>query len=242
MGETLCVKSLWEHLRMEARVNTRDDKGLSIRLLRHPSSPYVLPFAIFALMIYAGHFLTVSKGLVYPATTIVVGLSLFYFRDTWREEIRFSMDWLALLCGVFVFVIWVLPDGFYPQIGQSQFNPYEYADGQGVYFVIGFRMIGAALVVPLMEELFWRSFALRFMISSHFKSVPLGHFSWFSFLIVSIAFGFEHHQWLPGILAGLVYAGVLYRSRNLFSPILSHSVTNLLLAIYVLFTGKWEFW
>jgi CAAX prenyl protease-like protein len=98
------------------------------------------------------------------------------------------------------------------------------------------------LVVPLMEELFWRSFAMRFMIRSDFKSVPLGKFSWFSFLIVAIAFGFEHHQWLPGIVAGLVYAGVLYRSKNLFSPILSHAVTNLLLGIYVLSTAKWGFW
>jgi CAAX prenyl protease-like protein len=227
---------------MEARFSTKEDKGLIIGLLRNPFVPYVLPFAIFALMTYAAHFSTLSKGLVYPATTALVGLSLLYFRDAYREEIRFSLDWFALLAGVFVFLIWVLPDGLYSQIGQTQFNPYEYADGQGVYVVIAFRMIGAVLVVPLMEELFWRSFALRFMIRSDFKSLPLGQFSWFSLIIVSLAFGFEHHHWLPGILAGLVYAGVLYRSKNLFSPILSHAITNLLLGIYVLSTEEWGFW
>jgi CAAX prenyl protease-like protein len=220
---------------MEAGVGK--EKGVS-----KPFLPYVLPFAIFAFMTYAGPFFDVSRGLVYPATTILVGLSLLYFRESYREEIRFSVDGLAVLAGVFVFLVWVLPDGFYPQIGKSQFNPYEYADGLGVPIVIAFRIIGAVLVVPLMEELFWRSFAMRFMIRSDFKSVPLGKFSWFSFLIVAIAFGFEHHQWLPGIVAGLVYAGVLYRSKNLFSPILSHAVTNLLLGIYVLSTAKWGFW
>lgn len=227
---------------MEAKAGLEKNNHLRPPGLRRPFVPYVLPFAIFALMTYAPHFLPLSKGLVYPVTTILVGLSLFYFREAYRDEIRFSLDWLAILSGVFVFLIWVLPDGLYPEIGQSRFNPYEYAGGRGVYVVIAFRMIGAVLVVPLMEELFWRSFALRFMISSDFKSLPLGQFSWFSFLIVSLAFGFEHHQWLPGILAGLVYAGVLYRTKNLFSPILSHSVTNLLLGIYVLSTEKWGFW
>ena len=107
---------------------------------------------------------------------------------------------------------------------------------------LAFRLAGAAIVIPLAEELFWRSFALRFLEKSAFKSIPLGQFSWFSFILVSLAFGLEHHRWLPGIIAGLAYAGLLYRTKNLFSPILSHAVTNLLLGVYVLSTGRWEFW
>jgi hypothetical protein len=111
-----------------------------------------------------------------------------------------------------------------------------------VYTLIAFRLGGAALVVPVMEELFWRSFALRFLISSDFRSVPLGKFSWYSFIVVSILFGLEHHEWLSGMLAGMIYALVLYRTRNLFDPILAHAVTNLLLGVYVLTTGSWSFW
>jgi CAAX prenyl protease-like protein len=103
-------------------------------------------------------------------------------------------------------------------------------------------LIGATLIIPVVEELFWRSFALRFLIKPDFKSVTLGQFTWFSFLVVSIAFGFEHHRWLPGIVAGMVYAGVLYRSRNLFSPIQAHATTNFLLGIYVIATKQWHFW
>jgi hypothetical protein len=130
----------------------------------------------------------------------------------------------------------------YPQIGHSEFNPYDYASGYGVYFIITFRLIGATLVVPLMEELFWRSFALRFAIKSDFKSVPLGQFSWFSFIFISILFGLEHERWLVGIFAGMVYSGTLYRSKNLFDPILSHTITNFLLGMYVLLTHQWSFW
>ena len=210
--------------------------------LKRPYLPYVFPFILFAVISYGGYVLDLPKSLVYPAMTMLVAVSLYLCRKSYREEVRFSLDWLSILAGFLVFAIWILPEGLYPKVGHSEFNPYAHAKGYGVYALIGFRLIGAVLVVPLMEELLWRSFALRFLINSHFKSVPLGQFSWFSFVVVSIAFGFEHHRWLVGILAGMVYAGLLYRSRNLFSPILSHAVTNLLLGTYVLITRRWSFW
>ncbi len=174
--------------------------------------------------------------------TMLVAFSLYCFRKAYQEEVRFSLDWLSILAGFLVFAIWILPEGLYPKVGHSEFNPYAHATGYGVYVLIGFRLIGAVLVVPLMEELFWRSFALRFLINSDFKCVPLGQFTWFSFLLGSTAYGFEHHRWLVGIIAGMVYVGVFYRSKNLFSPILSHAITKLLLGTYVLLTSQWYFW
>lgn len=210
--------------------------------LKRPFMPYVFPFILFGVISYGGYVLDLPKSLVYPAMTILVGFSLYLYRKAYREEVRLSLDWLSILAGFFVFAIWILPEGLYPQIGHSEFNPYAQATGYGVYVLIGFRLIGAVLVVPLMEELFWRSFALRFLIRSDFKSVPLGRFTWFSFFLGSVAFGIEHHRWLVGILAGMVYAGLLYRSKNLFSPILSHMITNFTLGIYVLLTQQWSFW
>jgi len=204
--------------------------------------PYIAPFALFAVCMYAAPLFNTSQFLVYPVKTILVAASLIYFWNAYKQEIRFTFSWLAVISGVVVFFIWVLPEGLYPQIGHSEFNPYEQATGYGVYFLIAFRFVGASLIVPIMEELFWRSFALRFSIRSDFKSVPLGHFSWFSFILISLLFGFEHHRWLVGIFAGMVYAGVLYRRRNLFDPILSHAITNFLLGLYVVSTHQWSFW
>lgn len=213
-----------------------------VSYLKHPYVPYIFPFSIFAVCTYGGPFFNISPGLVYPVKTILVGASIVYFWNTLKKEISLSFSWLAVTSGVLVFIIWVLSEGLYPQIGYSEFNPYEYTRGSGVYFIIAFRMIGAALIVPVMEEFFWRSFALRFAIESDFKSIPMGQFSWFSFIFIAILFGFEHYRWLPGIIAGLVYAGVLYHRKNLFDSILSHSITNLLLGIYVLATHSWSFW
>lgn len=204
--------------------------------------PYIAPFAVFAICTYMTPLFNLSQGLLYPIKTSLVAVCLVYFWDLYKEEIRLAFDWLAVIAGILVFLIWVLSEGSYPQIGHSEFNPYTYASGYGVFLLIAFRLIGASLVVPVMEELFWRSFALRFLVNSDFRAVPLGKFSWYSFFFISLAFGFEHHRWLVGIIAGMIYAGLLYRSKNLFVPILSHGVTNLLLGLYIISTHNWSFW
>ena len=204
--------------------------------------PYVVPFVIFGVFTFIAPLFNISRVLIYPVKTVLVAASLVCFWNVYKQEIRFSFNWPAVISGIFVFFIWVLPEGLYPQIGNSEFNPYGQTGIFGVYLAIAFRMLGASLIVPLMEELFWRSFALRFAIRSDFKSIPLGQFSWFSFIFVSLLFGFEHHRWLVGIVAGIVYAGVLYRSKNLFDPILSHAITNFLLGLYVISTHQWSFW
>lgn len=209
---------------------------------RYDVVPYVVPFLCFAVFIYAGNLLGIPKGLNYLLQTIATGSLLYIFRNQYRDEIQVKADLFSVAAGVLVFLVWVLSENLYPQIGASAFNPFELGEGYAPYFHMAVRLAGAAVVVPLMEELFWRSFATRFLIDTNFKSIRLGEFSWFSFIAVSVAFGFEHHRWLPGIFAGLVYTGLLYRSKNLFSPILSHAVTNFLLGVYVIKTGLWTMW
>lgn len=204
--------------------------------------PYAAPFIVFALFTYAGPALNLPAGVSYTLKTVLTGAVIYYYRDIFRYEIQPKFSLTAVFSGVLVFFVWVVPDSFYPHIGHSEFNPYNQASGVAVYYLLAIRLAGASLLVPIMEELFWRSFALRFVVQSDFKSVPLGNFSWFSFIVVSLAFGFEHHRWLVGIAAGMIYAWTLYRSKNLFEPILAHAVTNLLLGIYVIQTESWSFW
>jgi CAAX prenyl protease-like protein len=96
--------------------------------------------------------------------------------------------------------------------------------------------------VPVMEELFWRSFLIRYVIASDFEKVPIGKFTWSSFLITSILFGSEHHFFLAGVMAGVAYNLLLNCTRSIALCIFSHAVTNLALGIYVLASNKWYFW
>ncbi|MFW6388421.1 MAG: CAAX prenyl protease-related protein [Desulfohalobiaceae bacterium] len=202
------------------------------------------PFALFALLTYAPELLGISQAASYSAKTVLVGLLLILLWKTFRPEIRPALDWLAVLAGIGVFALWVGLEGWYPLLGEPQgFEPFALTSTlAGAWTLILFRMLGAVLVVPVMEEIFWRSFGLRALIDSNFRRLPLGSFSWFAFIAVSVAFGLAHHRWLPGIIAGLVYAALLFRSRNLFAPILSHAVTNFLLGVYVMWSNQWEFW
>ena len=207
-----------------------------------PYIPYVLPFFLFAFFTVLGPKISLTQSIIYPLKTTVVAICLLIFLPKWKKEIHITMDWPAILAGIIVFGLWIGLEGIVFQVGEPKgFNPYQISpDWSSV--LIGFRLLGAVLIVPIMEELFWRSFALRFLIETRFNTLPLGTFSWFSFIMVSIAFGLEHHRWLPGIIAGLAYALLLYRTKNLFSPILSHAVTNLLLGLYILITSQWKFW
>jgi len=202
----------------------------------------VLPFAVFALCTVASSLLDLPKGPSYAVKTLLTAGCLAWAWNGFKGEIRVTFSGEAVLAGVFVFFCWIGLDGLYPHAGQSAFNPYLEAPGHIVYLVMAVRILGAVLVVPLMEEVFWRSFALRFVLRKDFLALPLGSFSWYAFVLNVVLFGLEHHRWLAGILAGAVYALLLHRSKNLFIPILAHAVTNLLLAIYVVFSGNWSFW
>ncbi len=93
-----------------------------------------------------------------------------------------------------------------------------------------------------MEELFWRSLVMRYLIKSDFRSIPVGSFSWFSFLVTAILFGAEHHRIGAGVVAGLLYGGLLLIQKNLRGVIIAHAITNFGLGVYILTTGSWQFW
>ena len=205
--------------------------------------PYGAPFAVFALFTYLPSLVEVSEIWAYPVKTLVTVGTLAFFWKVFKDEIRPEWDGRSIMAGVLVYIIWVGLEGHYTHIGPpSEYNPHEIAQGGTLYFLLGIRLAGASLVVPVMEELFWRSFALRFLIDDRFKTVPLGSFTWFAFILTSVAFGLEHNRWLPGILAGMIYALVLIQRKNLFAPILAHGVTNLLLGIHVIVREEWGYW
>ncbi len=223
--------------------------NLVTRTLRADWFAYVAPFTLFMILTYAGSSLPGSAALWYAIKTLLVGATLIAFRGRYPElRMRFDpVNWiLGVVAGLVVLVVWVAPEQILKPLmftTPKGFHPYLYAEaGLPVMMVIGVRILGASLVVPVMEELFWRSFLMRYLIQSDFRNVALGTFRMVPFLIVAVAFGFEHHRWLVGILAGLIYGGLLVWRRDLFTVVLAHGVTNLGLGIYVLLTEQWGFW
>ncbi len=213
-------------------------------IFRHPASPYVAPFALFLLLTEIVRWIPGSLLWIYPAKTALAGVLLVWFRRTY-SELKLEFSWLAIAVGLVVFMLWIGTEGYYPLLSESQtISPYKLTEGiwYGAMAWIGIRLFGSVVIVPIMEELFWRSFLLRYLINPDFKQVTLGTFSWYSLIWTVLLFGLEHQRWLAGIAAGILYTLLLYRTKSLSACILAHAITNLALGIYVLLTGHREYW
>lgn len=219
--------------------------------ISQPMFVRVLPFALFM------GFIALANGVdawspkswdsrwIYPIKAIVVGAILAFF---WKryEELRTHINAGALiqsvLVGLLVFVLWInLDQGWLDLGGGPGYDPRQ-PNGSLDWALVGFRLAGAALVVPIMEELFWRSFLMRWIDRHDFLALPAAQASVKAVLVSSVLFGLEHTLWFAGILAGLAYA-LLYRKHgSLWSPIVAHATTNLVLGLWVLYEGAWQFW
>lgn len=158
----------------------------------------------------------------------------------------------SLLLGVAVFVLWIAPDVIFPGYREHWLfsNPVagfvvsgldEVARGEEA--VVLLRGMRAVVIVPVIEELFWRSWLMRWLISPDFARVPLGAYSAQAFWIVAILFASEHGPfWDVGLAAGVLYNWWMVRRRSLGDLILTHGVTNACLSVYVVAMGKWEYW
>lgn len=214
-----------------------------------PALARTIPFAIYigflAIAPWMETFLPDGRWL-YPlklaSVVVALGLLLPHF-DELRDTGGSPRDWLlALLVGVGVFLLWINLDQPWASIVQSTgFDPHN-EKGEIDYPLAAIRLTGASLVVPLMEELFWRSFIMRWVEQTEFRSLKPHLITWRGLLASSLLFGFEHNLWLAGVLAGLAYAYVYIRSGNLWSSIIAHALTNFLLGCWVLHSGNWQFW
>ena len=104
------------------------------------------------------------------------------------------------------------------------------------------RGLGSSIVVPPLEEIFYRSFVYRYLTKSDFHSVPLGQFNWSPFLISAAVFGCAHREWLAGILCGMLFQWLVCWKRRLGDAMTAHAITNLLLGIWVVWKDQWHFW
>ncbi|MHB1144140.1 MAG: CAAX prenyl protease-related protein [Thiobacillus sp.] len=211
-----------------------------------------LPFGLYiTLLVLEGLLPDWAPGFdvrwLYPVKAGLVALALAVL---WRHYVELRSYGLparhlllSLAVGVVVLVLWVNLDAGWMLMGEAGegYNPTDEA-GRIDWMLVAFRIAGAALVVPVMEELFWRSFILRWVQQHDFMNLHPARIGLKALLIASALFAVEHLQWLAGLIAGLAYGWLYIRTRNLWAPIIAHAVTNGALGAYVVTTGHWSFW
>jgi CAAX prenyl protease-like protein len=212
----------------------------------------IAPFAVFMLLLVVRGSLPPSGGFdarwVYGVGLLLTGGLLLGFRREYGELAR--QNWptgpeaaLAAAVGAAVFWLWILLDAPWMQMAAAA-APFTPLDGQGqpMWPLIAVRWIGAALLVPVMEELFWRSFLMRWIEHHTFEAVDPRRVGLKAIVLSTFVFMLAHTLWLAAIVAGLAYAWLYRRTGKLWVAVIAHAVTNGALGVWVVMTGNWAFW
>ena len=230
---------------------------LPSRVKSSPIAVRVIPFLVFLCLTAAQPmFGAAGKFWIYLAKTLVGGWLILEARP-FIPEMRWRLSVVAVGAGVFGFVVWVGLEDFLRALGvnpafavitvkssAAAWNPNEFF-GEGsamAWFFIAVRILGSVLVVPALEEVFFRSFVYRAIKQTDFEAVALGAFFPVPFLVTSLLFGFEHQEWLAGILYGFICQGLVCWKKRLGDAVVAHAITNLLLGVYVVTQNAWKFW
>ena len=209
---------------------------------------YVLPMAAFmAFTLIEGNLPQYAVPL-YIGKALLITILLLVFRRP-LKDIRFDAKMLipAIAVGLAVFVEWIVIDPITPHFAflgkRSSTNPLAaFPDPTQRALFLAVRFYGLAIMVPLMEEIFWRSFLLRWITKPEYEELPLGTYNMTAFVAVAAIFGFAHQEWLAAIICAASYALLLRQTKSLFACVVAHGVTNLTLGIYILMTQQWHYW
>lgn len=178
---------------------------------------------------------------------VVGGLLLLWWREYGELQAANRPSWgeglASVAIGAGVFAAWIHLDAPWMQVGEAaaRFVPLG-AQGELIWPLVAVRWLGAALVVPVMEELFWRSFLMRWVDNPDFEQVSPQTASIKAIALSTFAFTLAHTLWLGAIVAGLAYAWLYKRTGSLWAPVVAHAVTNGVLGIWVVVWGQWAFW
>ena len=219
--------------------------------LKGPSAPYVVPFGVFMLLLAVQQYVPFPQMIEFPIRCAILAAVLWYFS---RNVISFQIvkPLASLAIGVGVFLLWIGPDALIPGYRQhwlftnsitGEVKTALDVASQTNGIALVFRILRAVILVPIIEELFWRAWALRWIARTDFEALPLGSYTTGSFWIVAALFAAEHGPyWEVGLACGAIWNWWMGKTKSLGDLIFVHAVTNGCLCAYVLLFKKWEYW
>lgn len=219
--------------------------------------PYVLPFVAYLVgATIVGALPPEFYALGYSIMVVGVGIATSILLRGKKIIVPHWRILEAIIVGLVGITFWIvlchlqletmvtkyLPGWLRPG-SRVSYNPFEELSATWeIYTFIVFRMIGLSLLVPVAEEVFWRGFLARWIISEDWEDVKLATFTWGSFWGVVGLFTLAHPEWLAAATYCALLSGLFYWKKDLWSCIVAHSVSNFAMGVYVLTTGTWWLW
>lgn len=211
---------------------------------------WIGPFLVFIVWLACDRFLPIAnptKELLRDAALIA---ALFVFS---RRVIPTSApSWpMSIAVGLGVFVLWIAPDALFPAwrshwLFQNAITgriKTSIPPAELTTLMLVLRTARAAVLVPIIEELFWRGWLVRWLQDARFDRIPIGRFTPMAFWATTLLFAAEHGPfWEVGLIAGAIYNLWIRKSKSLGDAIIAHATTNLSLSVYVIVRGNWSYW
>lgn len=218
---------------------------------KYPAAKYVAPFACFLFFLAVSPQQFVSNYWVLPLWVLVLAVVCII---CWPRELSLRLRYPlgSIAVGALVFFLWIAPDVLIPGYRQnflfsnslighthSSIRPAELQST----WILWWRTVRAVVIVPVVEEIFWRGWLMRWLINTDFQKVPLGSYSPLAFWVTALLFASEHGPyWDVGLITGIIYNLWMIRTKSLPDCILMHAVTNGILSAYVIAAGQWQYW
>jgi CAAX prenyl protease-like protein len=219
---------------------------------RSSALQWIAPFAAFMLWMAARPFVQLAQPWDEVVRVGVLALVLFTVSRSVVCALRVKRWMSSVVVGLLVFVLWVLPAQLWPDY-RSHWLFQNVITGETVSHIpddwlsdplmLSLRMTRAALLVPLLEELFWRGFLPRWVVNNDWTRVPMGTYNTLAFVGTALLFASEHGPyWDAGLMCGIIYNWYMHHTKSLGDLVLAHAVTNAALSAFVVVTRQYAFW
>lgn len=208
------------------------------------TAAYVGPFVtMVAVSMLTGALSADGFDRLYPLRIIAVLVVLWRCRRSYTVW-RWTWSWTAAGIGAGIFVLWIALARTADQGAGNAVAAAGFATLPPLAAAVwlAFRLVGALVIVPIVEELTFRGYVMRRVAHADFASLRLDHAPLAGILVSSLLFGLLHERVVAGTLAGLAYALAARRRGELADAVVAHATTNALLALYVMTTGDWGAW
>jgi exosortase E/protease (VPEID-CTERM system) len=208
----------------------------------HDATPaFLMPLLAILAAGMLAHAVSGGFDFLYPLRIVCAVAALWAYRRSYRN-LDWRFTWRGVLTGVAIFGVWA---AFAHFVTTTAAMPETLArlpgPARGAW--IGCRAAAAIITVPIAEELAYRGFLMRRIVSSAFDSVALQSVRWPAIVISAVAFGIMHGSlWMAGIVAGVAYGAVAVKTGKIGESVAAHATTNTLVAIQVLLFDQWQLW
>lgn len=204
---------------------------------RKPSAPLaqddvagrIVPFIVFALSGLVVQAFWSSPTLGYPLQVAMMLGALWWARATVMRYLA-RPGGLAIVAGLSVGVLWVIsaPTAPAPDAGLMALG------GVALALWAGLRIFGTVVLVPLIEEMFFRGYVQARLDQGGMASRVI------AVLVSATLFAAMHGRWIEAGLAGIVFSLLYMRKGRLADAIAAHAVANAVIAGVALWRGDWS--